>query len=118
MGVSLKLMNVLQSMYANMTSRVVANNNNSSFPCLKEVRQGCNLSPLVISLFISDLESYRLMNLAGSITLVSRKVQLLLFADDLVLLVESIKGLLDSVDRLAEFCKACKLNDVSVRKLD
>ena len=58
------------------------------------------------------------MNLAGSITLVSRKVQLLLFVDDRVLLADSIKGLQDSIDRLTEFYKACELNDVSVRKLD
>ena len=84
----------------------------SSFPCLKGVRhvQGCNLSPLFFSLFINDLESYLLTNTAGSITLANCKVQLLLFADDLALLADSIKGLQDLIDRLADFCKTWKLN--------
>ena len=44
MGVSTKILNILKSMYANATSRVTINNNtSSSFPCLKGVRQGCNL---------------------------------------------------------------------------
>ena len=51
-----------------------------------------------------------LTNMAGNITLASRKVQLLLFADDLVLLADSSKGLQDSLYRLTEFCKTWKLN--------
>ena len=82
----------------------------SAFPCMKRVRQGCNLTPLLFSLFISDLESYRLTNMAGNITLASRKVQLLLFADDLILLADSSKGLQDSLYWLTEFCKTRKLN--------
>ena len=104
-------MSILKSMYANATSRVVANNSRSShFPCLKGVRQGCSLSPLLFSLFISDLESYLAENRAGYVTLAHQEVRLLLFADDLVLLADSIKGLQDSIDRLDEFCKAWKLN--------
>ena len=97
-GVSSKMMNILQSMYTNATSRIAANNN-FSFPCLKGVRQGCNLSLLLFSLFINDLESYLSTNTAGSITLANCKVQLLLFVDsDLALLADSIKGLQDSID--------------------
>ena len=51
-----------------------------------------------------------LTNMAGNITLASRKVQLLLFVDDLVLLADSSKGLQDSLYRLTEFCKTWKLN--------
>ena len=108
MGVSTKILNILKSMYANATSRVTINNNtSSSFPCLKGVRQGCNLSPL---LFINDLESYLSSNVAGNITLANRKVQLLLFTDDVVLLADSNKGLQESIDRLTEFCKTWILN--------
>ena len=111
MGMSSKLLSILQAMYANATSRVVVNSKfSSAFPCMKGVRQGCNLSPLLFSLFISDLESYLLTNMAGNITLASRKVQLLLFADDLVLLADSSIGLQDSLYRLTEFCKTWKLN--------
>ena len=52
----------------------------------KKVTQGCNLSPLLFSLYISDLESYLETNSPGYVTLKNLRVQLLLFADDLVLL--------------------------------
>ena len=72
------------------------------------MRQGCNLSPLLFSLYISDLETYLATNIAGSITLSNLKAQLLLF-DDLVLLADSESGLQNSMDRLDEFCKTWEL---------
>ena len=73
------------------TSRVVANKFSS---CLNKT-----ISTLLFSLFISDLESYLSMNLA----LVCRHYSL-----------QTIWFYLrihqDSIDGLAEFCKACKLN--------
>ena len=73
------------------------------------MRQGCNLSPLLFSLFISDIDSHLSSNRADSITLTNLKVQLLLFADDLVLLADSIQGLQDSLDKLSEYCQTWKL---------
>jgi len=110
MGVSTKILNILQSMYGKASCRVTANNVlSSSFPCRKGVRQGCNLSPLLFSLYISDLESYLATNSAGNVTLANLKAQLLLFADDLVLVADSESGLQDSMDRLDEFCNTWDL---------
>ena len=81
----------------------------SPFPCNKGVRQGCNLSPLLFNLYISDLESYLQSTDAGSITLANLKVQLLLFADDLVLLADSEAGLKKSMEHLDKFCKEWEL---------
>ena len=104
-GVSTKILNLLQSMYRNASCRVTASNTlSSSFPCRKGVKQGCNLSPLLFSLYISDLESYLEANNSGKITLENLKVQLLLFADDLVLLADSEQGLQQSMNRSDEFC--------------
>ena len=65
---------------------VTANNVlSSSFPWRKGIRQGCNLSPLLFSLYISDLESYLAMNSARNVMLANLKAQLLLFADNLFL---------------------------------
>ena len=110
MGVSKKSLNLLQSMYRKASCRVTANNIlSSSFPCRKGVRQGCNLSPLLFSLYISDLETYLATNIAGNITLSNLKAQLLLFADDMVLLADSQSGLQNSIDRLDEFCRTWDL---------
>ena len=46
-------------MYADIKSCVTLNNNTSSmFSCTSVVRQGENLSPLLFSLYLNDLESY------------------------------------------------------------
>ena len=105
MGLSGRMLKILQSMYGKATSRVVANGTMSpTFHCSKGVRQGCNLSPLLFSLFISDLESHLSANNSGSIHLGSKKAHLLLFADDLALLADSHSGLQTSIDLLEEYC--------------
>ena len=116
MGLSTKMLNILQSMYGKATSKVSANNTYSaSFPCRKGVGQGCNLSPLLFSLFINNLETYLTSNESGSFTLSSLQTHLLLFADDLMLLADSHSGLQESMNRLNEFCKAWELH-VNIEK--
>ena len=103
-------------MYGKASCRVTANNTlSSSFPCRKGVKQGCNLSPLLFSLYISDLESYLETNIAGKIALENLKIQLLLFADDLVLLADSEQGLQHSMNRLDEFCSTWDMQ-VNIQK--
>ena len=48
--------------------------------------------------------------MASNVTLANHKVQLLLFADNVVLLADSIKGLQKLIDRLVDYCKTWKLN--------
>ena len=79
------------------------------------MKQGCNLSPLLFSLYISDLESYLETNIAGKIALENLKIQLLLFADDLVLLADSEQGLQHSMNRLDEFCSTWNMQ-VNIQK--
>jgi len=67
------------------------------------------LSPLLFSLYISDLESYLAKNSAGNVMLANLKAKLLLFANDLVLVTDSESGLQDSMDRLDEFCNTWDL---------
>ena len=78
MGLSTKMLNILQNMYGKATSKESANNTYSAFfPCCKGVRQGCNLSPLLFSLFINDLETYLTFNESASFTLSSLQTHLL-----------------------------------------
>jgi hypothetical protein len=66
----------------------------STFPCIIGVKQGCPLSPLLFRLYIDALESC-IPALAGDDgpDLAGTVVKLLLYADDLVLMSKSLRGL-------------------------
>ena len=100
-----------ESIYQNAKSKVHANDSFSkSFPQSRGVRQGCNLSPLLFSLYANDLESYLSCNPSGYCQLNNYKLHLLKFADDIVLLANSREGLQNSINRLEEFCDGWDLS--------
>ena len=81
------------------------------FRCEVGVRQGCNLSPLLFSLFISGLETKLAKNKMGT-RLWNRPIDLLMYADDIVLMSSSEEGLRK---HLEEFCEEWKL-EVNIDK--
>ena len=111
LGISEQLLEILQSMYSTATSSVKLSTYEVThqFPCKKGVRQGGNLSPLLFSLFISDLEKELIRNAAGS-RLGSTIVNLLMYADDLVLVSSSSSGLRKHLEVLQLFCEKSKLD--------
>ena len=109
-GLSSKILAILQSMYAQASSTMCVNHEESkSFVCRRGIQQGCNLSPLLFSLFINDLDQFLRDNNSGSTELVQTHLCLLLFANDLVLLQFSI-------DLLDNYCKASQLS-INLEKL-
>ena len=63
-----KCLILIQNMYNSIKSRVSTNEVMSAFfPCCKGVRQGENLSPLLFSLYLNDLEHFFLVNGASGI---------------------------------------------------
>ena len=104
MGISTKMLK-LQHMYRTARSVVSYDGFTSSeFPCHKGVRQGCPLSPLLFSLFISDLEHELLANSSGKVRIGEQEVRVIMFADDLVLLAETSAGLQQSLSTLYHYC--------------
>ena len=79
LGVSGQIIRVLQSMYAKATARVKLTTSEAtkSFTCQKGVRQGCNLSPLLCSFFLSGLEMEILKHEAG-VTLMDETLNMIL----------------------------------------
>ena len=109
-GISSKMLNMIIALYNNVTSCVKLNNSiTDEFPCEFCLRQGDCLSPILFSLYINDL--------TGKL---SRKKQMtdidiLLYADDLAMLVNSREGLQDKLNLLHLYCKDRNLH-VNVNK--
>ena len=109
--ISVKLFDVIRSIYSNMKSCVSLNGSNSNcFGCYTCVQQGENLSPLLFSLFLNDMESYFDTNGIPNLKLNDPifdtlfKIQLLLYADDTVLLADNQTNLQNALHCLADYC--------------
>jgi hypothetical protein len=119
-GVSAKLFNVIYNLYKGAKSYVNFNNQCSHiFQCLIGVRQGENRSPLLFAIFLNDLHNYLsdhysglqylhelLKNHSSDINLDEHfhKILLLLYADDTILMAESINELQNAIDAMSQYC--------------
>ncbi|XP_050392671.1 uncharacterized protein LOC126811173 isoform X1 [Patella vulgata] len=102
--------NSIKSMYTNTSSYVRINSQTSvSFPCSSGVRQGDNLSPTLFNLYINDL-ARGLNELNKGIDIGGRKVCVLLYADDIILLAPTESDLQTMLDYTAEWCKKWRLS--------
>ena len=68
------------------------------------LRQGEIISPILFSLFVEDLELYLQTDPASGLNIQDLCVILLLFADDMVILAESLNDLPKSLDNLCLYC--------------
>ena len=115
-GVRGKMLNIIRSMYSNVKSRIKYNNSVSDeFTCLLGVRQGESLSPFLFSMYLNDIEEFLSTNTYEGIDIDTFKIFLLLYADDIVLLSETVSGLQKGLLLLEEYCDRWKLS-VNVSK--
>ena len=101
-----KVLTVIRNLYQSAKSCVRVNNNTSNlFSCHVGVRQGENLSPLLFAIYFNDLEklfadcqgiTHALSNIANE-SKVLLKLYTLLYADDTILVSESVPDLHESV---------------------
>ena len=69
------------------------------FDSLLGVRQGCNLSPLLFNLFVSDIFQELKDNSCEPIKLQQKDINCLMYPDDLLILSETEVGLNNSLQR-------------------
>ncbi|MEE9190592.1 MAG: reverse transcriptase family protein [Candidatus Neomarinimicrobiota bacterium] len=121
-GVSGKILQVIHNIYQNAKSTIELNGENSDyFQSFQGIRQGENLSPILFSMFVNDLEQYLEENQCDSLKFCRNdnthwfKLFLLLYADDTVLLAETPEALQLMLNNVNEYCKRWKLK-INVEK--
>jgi hypothetical protein len=88
-GVRGKMWRVVKGMYQTVESAVLVGDESTEWFKLEAgVRQGCVMSPILFSLFINGL-ARELKRKGQGVNIGGRRVQLLLYADDIVLLAET-----------------------------
>lgn len=100
-GVSTKFLNAIKALY-NTTTAIVWNGEEISdeFHTNFGIKQGCNLSPLLFTLFIDDLVEV----LPGGVQIGESKIKLLKFADDIVMFAKTPDVLQLMLNRLESYC--------------
>ena len=72
-------------------------------------RQGCNLSPSLFNLYINDIPSLLDKGKCNPVDLYNAKINCLVYADDMLVLSKSKKGLSKALIILEIYCKKCRL---------
>lgn len=113
---SCKFINLIKSMYSKVTSRIKTSNGYTDiFPIKVGTRQGCNLSPSLFNCYINDIPR-KLDNIsADQPFLKSCKISCLMYADDLVLISKSARGLQKLISATESFCNKWQLT-INVNK--
>ena len=108
--VSHKYVRIFASMYEQLHGMVKVNDNISqTFPINIGLRQGCNLSPTLFNLYINDLPNILVKGECYPVSLNSHNINLLMYADDIVLLSTSKRGLQKALNILEIYCQKWQL---------
>lgn len=106
-GISKTLLTAIMRLYESVLGRLRTAHGVSDFiRSTAGVKQGCPLSPTLFGIYIDELDSFLHEHIQGSDRCLLHQViiSILLFADDVVLLAPSPKGLQRQLDALALFC--------------
>jgi hypothetical protein len=104
MGVSTKFIRIFKYIYDNATASVLTPSGTTEpFKIMKGVLQGESASPTLFNLFIEELSTKFEKALLAPFTIFLRKIHLLLYADDLVLIAHSKELLQEKMKIAANF---------------
>ena len=103
---------VIRSLYKSTKSKIILGQDETDFFEIEAgVRQGCVLSPLLFSIFINKLA--KLINESGiGINIKNKKVAILMYADDIVIITDNPQDLKKGLQIASEFGKKwrCRYN--------
>ena len=111
------LLNLIIDIYKKTKCAVKSENKITQFfDYTKGVRQGCPLSPLLFNLYINDI--FKLLHNSTHTPLVLNdnvQTNILMYADDLVILAKSEEELQTKLNKLSDYCNKWKL-EINVGK--
>ena len=115
LGINGKVFDIIKTIYSNDKASVKFGQKfPPTFKTNRGVRQSCVLSPLLFNLFLSDIQE--IFDSAGkNPTLDEAQVSCLIWADDILVLDESVEGLQAKLNNLGVYCRKNKL-DVNTDK--
>ena len=103
-GLPLKVLKLLCSMYSQLQSCVkIGHRTTTFFETNVGVRQGSNISPTLFNLFLNNLPECFSTD-ACPVNVPDMKINVLVYADDVILLSDSATGLQNSLNDLLQYC--------------
>lgn len=109
-GLTGKIMTALQDIYASVISAVKVNGQVGDwFEVGSGVKQGCLNSSFLFNMYLNDL-IYDINDLNLGVRVGDKKISLLCYADDIVLVAEKEKDLQVMLDRLDSWCSVWKMS--------
>ena len=109
-GIRGKFLNILCEIYSNVRARVKCKEGlTPEFKCTTGVRQGDNLSPLLFSLYLNDLEEVLSNCTYPGIRINNKNLCCLLYADDIVIFSYNAFSLQKLLDEFERYCVSNKL---------
>ena len=111
-GINGKLLLSIQAVYKAVKASVKTNvHTTDSFDCPLGLRQGCSLSPVLFVLFINELYDLMTTNDVRGIQLYPdlTEIFLLMFADDIACISDTVSGLQKQLNILSNFCSNNRL---------
>ena len=109
-GISSKFVNLVIGLYTGTTNYIkIGNKISKEFTSNIGLRQGCNLSPTLFNIFTNDLPQMLLHSQMDPISISGEKIPILMYADDIIILSQSEKGLQIALNHLSAYCFKWKL---------
>jgi hypothetical protein len=103
-GLSSKFIRTVQTLYHNAKAKIRTNQGESySFPIKNSVLQGETLSPKLFSLFVEDIVNILYKSGLTSVKILKAEIDILLYADDMILLAYNVFDLQEKINILSNF---------------
>ena len=124
LGIDGKCLRIIKNIYKDVKSCISLNGELSNFFMYeKGIRQGENLSPLLFSIFLNDVEQFLCDKNCNGVNIsyemddivIFLKLLILLYADDTVLMTENHKDMQTLLNFFSDYCNEWKLK-INVEK--